>query len=231
MTKIRKTRNFGPTRGAKSDSERKPRRTARGRTGEDRPTRQRRDERGADRPSRQGREEHKPFERRPRIKLGPWADSAYKVTQKPVVRPIGTPAPVKLPVDAPVKTGDGKERLQKVLARAGVASRRNAEVLILEGAVTVNGRPVTELGTKVDSTKDKIKVNGKLIYTEVEPIYAAIYKPRGVISSLGDPEGRPAPWPNRSQFARTRCAHWTSGFQFRGVDLDDQRRRPGRKNL
>ncbi|MBI2605533.1 MAG: rRNA pseudouridine synthase [Deltaproteobacteria bacterium] len=82
------------------------------------------------------------------------------------------------------------ERLQKVLARAGIASRRNAEILILEGAVTVNGHTVTELGTKVDPAKDKIKVRGKMIYTEIEQLYVAFYKPRGVISALSDPEGR-----------------------------------------
>jgi pseudouridine synthase len=82
------------------------------------------------------------------------------------------------------------ERLQKVMAKAGIASRRKAELLILEGAVSVNGRVVTELGTKVDPAKDKIKVNGKLILADVEPIYLALYKPKGVISAMSDPEGR-----------------------------------------
>lgn len=84
-----------------------------------------------------------------------------------------------------------QERLQKVLAHVGIASRRKAEILILEGAVTVNGKLVTELGTKVDPQKDKIKVNGKLILTEVEPIYLALYKPKGVISAFSDPQDRP----------------------------------------
>ena len=89
------------------------------------------------------------------------------------------------------QTGEKLERLQKVLARAGIASRRAAELLILEGAVTVNGRLITELGSKVDVKKDKIKVQGKLIYTEVEFVYLAFYKPRGMISALSDPEKRP----------------------------------------
>jgi 23S rRNA pseudouridine2605 synthase len=85
-----------------------------------------------------------------------------------------------------------KERLQKVLAHAGIASRRNAEMLILEGAVTVNGKVVTELGTRVNPINDKIKVNGKLIQTDVKNIYIVFYKPKGMISALSDPEGRPS---------------------------------------
>ncbi|MBI3542154.1 MAG: rRNA pseudouridine synthase [Deltaproteobacteria bacterium] len=130
-----------------------------------------------------------------RKKRGPWQETAYAVTVDPAeVAKKRKPVPSTIePAEAgatPAPAPDGKERLQKVLARCGVASRRNAELLILEGNVTVNGRPVVELGTKVDPTKDKIKVNGTLIYTEVEPIYIALYKPKGMISSLVDPEGR-----------------------------------------
>ncbi len=82
-------------------------------------------------------------------------------------------------------------RLQKVLAQAGLAaSRRKAEVLILEGAVTVNGKLVTELGTKVNPLKDSIKVNGKLIHTETQLLYIAFNKPNGMICALSDPQGR-----------------------------------------
>jgi pseudouridine synthase len=88
------------------------------------------------------------------------------------------------------KTEEKLERLQKVIARAGITSRRKAEILILEGAVTVNGKLITELGFKVNPNKDKIKVNGKLIFTEVEDVYLILYKPKGVISALSDPEGR-----------------------------------------
>lgn len=142
---------------------------------------------------------------RPKISKGPWSDNAYlpssmvndsKLRAKSVkVDEKSKPRATKreldaLAADTPTDHG-GKERLQKVLARAGVASRRAAETLILEGSVTVNGRPVTELGTRVDATADKIKVNGKLIMTEVEPLYVAFYKPKGMISAMSDPEGRP----------------------------------------
>lgn len=83
------------------------------------------------------------------------------------------------------------ERLQKVLARAGVASRRHAEELILEGKVQVNGAVVTQLGTKVDPAKDHIKVDGKRIAKEERKIYLLLNKPKGYITSVRDPEGRP----------------------------------------
>lgn len=124
---------------------------------------------------------------RPKVRTpsrGRWQDSAY-ATSIPKVTPKSAPRTARQHLGE-----KGPERLQKVLARVGIASRRNAELLILEGAVTVNGRIVTELGTKVDPAHDKIKVNGKLIFTEIEPIYLALYKPKGVISSLSDPEGR-----------------------------------------
>ncbi|MFC8152055.1 S4 domain-containing protein, partial [Bacillus paralicheniformis] len=72
------------------------------------------------------------------------------------------------------------ERLQKVIAHAGIASRRKAEELIKEGRVTVNGKTVRELGVKVSSS-DRIEVNGVQLESE-EPVYFLLYKPRGVIS-------------------------------------------------
>ncbi len=90
------------------------------------------------------------------------------------------------------KVGDGRmaemERLQKVIAHAGIASRRKAEKLIADGKVTVNGEVVTELGTKV-SRNDDVEVNGVPIDKE-EPVYYLLYKPRGVISSVSDDKGR-----------------------------------------
>ncbi|WP_075036929.1 pseudouridine synthase [Halobacillus dabanensis] len=80
------------------------------------------------------------------------------------------------------------ERLQKVIAHAGVASRRKAEKLITDGKVTVNGKVVTELGTKVGKNDD-VEVEGVPIDKE-EPVYYLLYKPRGVISSVSDDKGR-----------------------------------------
>jgi 23S rRNA pseudouridine2605 synthase len=80
------------------------------------------------------------------------------------------------------------ERLQKVIAHAGIASRRKAEQLIAEGHVKVNGKVVKELGLKVSSS-DKVEVDGIPLERE-EPVYILLYKPRGVISSVKDEKGR-----------------------------------------
>ncbi len=82
------------------------------------------------------------------------------------------------------------ERLQKIVAAAGIASRRKAEQLILEGRVSVNGQTVTRLGTKVDPQQDHVKVDGKLI--RPEPLeYFIVNKPQGVLSAASDPSNRP----------------------------------------
>jgi len=81
------------------------------------------------------------------------------------------------------------ERLQKVLARAGVASRRAAERLIVEGHVRVNGRVVRELGTKADPVRDKVELDGRRIVSE-SPAYYLLHKPREMVTTLSDPEGR-----------------------------------------
>jgi len=86
------------------------------------------------------------------------------------------------------------ERLQKLIAAAGIASRRHAEELITSGKVTINGKVATELGTKADPAKDHIKVNGKLInplLSGQQKVYVLLNKPRGYLSSVSDPEGRP----------------------------------------
>ncbi len=82
-------------------------------------------------------------------------------------------------------------RLQKILAQAGVASRRKAEQIILEGRVTVNGAVVAELGSKADPERDKIKVDGKLLRLPRQRIYLALNKPRGCVTTVFDPQGRP----------------------------------------
>ena len=87
-----------------------------------------------------------------------------------------------------------EQRLQKLIAAAGVASRRHAEELIAAGRVTVNGEVITELGTKADPEKDHIKVNGKLINPQLqsrEKVHVLLNKPKGYLSSVSDPEGRP----------------------------------------
>lgn len=81
------------------------------------------------------------------------------------------------------------ERLQKAIAQAGVCSRRKAEELITQGKVTVNGKVVTELGTKV-SEKDKIAVDGKPLYNKEKLIYLVLNKPRNTIASASDDRGR-----------------------------------------
>lgn len=82
------------------------------------------------------------------------------------------------------------ERLQKIIAHAGVASRREAEEMIRTGRVTVNGRVVTELGTKADSGRDHVKVDGKLIVRAEDHVYILLYKPKEVMTTVEDPEGR-----------------------------------------
>ena len=83
------------------------------------------------------------------------------------------------------------ERLQKLLAHAGVASRRHAEQLIIEGRVTVNGAVITELGTKADPERDHIKVDGKRVGAPERLVYLAMNKPKDCMSTVMDPEGRP----------------------------------------
>jgi len=86
-----------------------------------------------------------------------------------------------------------QERLQKLIAQAGIASRRASEQIILAGEVSVNGEIITELGTKADPVRDHIKVRGKLINTRLQTrsdVYILLNKPKGYLSSAADPEGR-----------------------------------------
>ena len=82
------------------------------------------------------------------------------------------------------------DRLQKILAHAGIASRRKAEELILEGHVRVNGKTVTELGTKADPARDEIQVDGKKIRVE-KSVYVILHKPKGYLSDLDEGRGKP----------------------------------------
>jgi 23S rRNA pseudouridine2605 synthase len=85
---------------------------------------------------------------------------------------------------------DGLIRLQKLLAQSGVASRRKCEELMLAGEVEVDGEVVTRLGTKVDPTTAVIRVSGKRLPPVSAHVYLVLNKPRGVVSTMSDPEGR-----------------------------------------
>ena len=107
-------------------------------------------------------------------------------------RPNDAPRPRRPRSSHPTpKTSDeGADRLQKILAHAGIDSRRACEELILKGRVTVNGKIVRELGTKVDARKATIAVDGEKIESE-RMVYYAVYKPKGYVSTNADPSGRP----------------------------------------
>ncbi|MFZ6016857.1 MAG: pseudouridine synthase [Nitrospirota bacterium] len=83
-----------------------------------------------------------------------------------------------------------EQRLQKILAEMGITSRRKAEELIIKGRVTVNGQ-IANIGMKVDPNRDHIKLNGKLLTRPEKKVYLVFNKPKGVVTSLYDPEGRP----------------------------------------
>jgi pseudouridine synthase len=92
---------------------------------------------------------------------------------------------------SPSRSEAAGERLQKILSAAGIASRRQAETLITAGRVTVNGRVVRELGERADARADRIAVDGERVRVERGRRTIVLHKPRGVVSTLADPEGRP----------------------------------------
>ena len=94
------------------------------------------------------------------------------------------------PEEAP-RTPARLDRLQKILSQAGVASRRHAEEMITQGRVQVNGKVVTELGSKADPEHDHIRVDGKLIRGAERLRYFVLNKPKGYVTTVSDPEGRP----------------------------------------
>ena len=96
-----------------------------------------------------------------------------------------------MPPLSPTTRNDNRERLQKLLSRAGIASRRHAEAMILDGRVTVNGQVVTELGTRVDPSLDEVRVDGRPVSVAEERAYLALNKPPGYVSTAHDPQGRP----------------------------------------
>src|SRR6202161_4213095 len=94
--------------------------------------------------------------------------------------------------DTPGPTTERNEqRLQKIVAAAGIASRRKAEELITSGRVQVNGQTVTELGSKADPERDHVRADGKLLQQPQQFRYFMLNKPKGVVTSVSAPEGRP----------------------------------------
>jgi pseudouridine synthase len=112
-------------------------------------------------------------------------------TARRTPRPARSPRPVRSPRP---KAGAGPalqgDRLQKILAAAGVASRRACEAIILDGRVQVNGVTVTELGTRADPRRDQITVDLQTIQRE-QPVYILLNKPKGYVTSVKDDQGRP----------------------------------------
>ena len=84
-----------------------------------------------------------------------------------------------------------EQRLQKIIADAGITSRRKAEQIILEGRVSVNGKSVSKLGSKADLEHDQVRVDGRLLSRATESVYLLVNKPVGYVSTVKDPEGRP----------------------------------------
>lgn len=128
----------------------------------------------------------------------PFKAERYGANLGPVVQPAPTPKRSFVDVHNP----DGI-RLQKVMAQAGVASRRLCEEMITEGRVEVDGQIVTELGLRVDPQKAEISVDGIRLQLKENMIYLAFNKPRGVVSTMDDPEGRR----NISDFLKQKYAH------------------------
>jgi len=125
-----------------------------------------------------GREPEGSSESEPDSEFASEAEEAEEDESEPGANPKPRP-PAKL------------ERLQKILAQAGVASRRSAEAMIEQGRVQVNGKVITELGTKADAGRDHIRVDGKLLQGAERLRYFVLNKPKGFVTTVKDPEGRP----------------------------------------
>lgn len=119
------------------------------------------------------------------------------------------------------------ERLQKFLARCGVASRRHAEELIRAGDVVVNGRVVSELGVRVDPERDIVRVRGQRVQAEQRLLYLALNKPAGVVTTVSDPQGRevvldllPPRWRDQRVYPVGRLDQYTEGLLLLTNDGD-----------
>ena len=114
-------------------------------------------------------------------------------------------------------------RLQKVMAQAGVASRRKAERLITQGHVTVNGQLVTALGTTVDPAVDVVVVDGRRLSRRTSLVYVLLHKPRGYITTCDDEQGRPTVFDLLQPQPAPHISRWAFGREFRRRVIVDQR--------
>ena len=114
-------------------------------------------------------------------------------------------------------------RLQKIIANAGLASRREAERLIDEGRVTVNGTVVRQQGILADPEADRIKVNGRLLPAPEKKVFIMLNKPRGCLTTVKDDKARPTVMEFFQGFARTRVSRGPSRFHYRRLVVVYQR--------
>ena len=107
------------------------------------------------------------------------------------IKPIFYPLTLNVEHFSGQVNGLGEERLQKILAQAGIASRRRAEEMIRAGRVKIDGQLVDKLGVKVNPALNKVEINGKPVLLKTKRVYLAFYKPVGVVTTAHDPQGRP----------------------------------------
>src|SRR5439155_1372347 len=125
-----------------------------------------------------------------------------------------------------------EDRLQKILSQAGVASRRQAEKIMLEGRVTVNGAVTTELGSKADLERDHVKVDGRLLHPPKRLSYIVLNKPNNTVTTVSDPQHPDPPHVQALRFAGGKAApgaHWPTGTgppETRQIPLPDRSRGP-----
>jgi len=126
----------------------------------------------------------------PRQTLSRWTAASPRLKRQDRSRPRATRASLAPALPRPVPISE-VQRLQKILSRAGIASRRKAEELIRTGHVQVNAKVVTELGTKANPRTDRITIDGRLLRPPPELLYIVLHKPINVVTTLSDPEERP----------------------------------------